>query len=380
MNTSWIIRSRRARVFPALAVVAAWGTMALIETGKSYSAAQADGGHPQFLRLLLFNLPWWAIWAALTFLVVVVTRRLPLDDARRTTAAIPAHLVVGASVALLHLLLSSFVYTEFFGARVQAPSGDELFRRWTNAFFVSNLTTYAMIVAAAYAVQFAQRYKASALRAAEASAQAERLERRVTEARLSALQRELNPHFLFNALNAVSGLVRRQENDRAVQMLARVGDLLRETLERGDAVESTIEAEMSLLGHYLDIEQTRFGSRLRVGIDVRADTRDALLPTFVLQPLVENAIRHGVARTNSGGFVSIEAFRENGILHVLVRNTGAPPAPADHSGSGQGVGLSNTRARLAELYNAQAGVDFSIDADGEATTRLWAPFHTVPVI
>jgi sensor histidine kinase YesM len=365
-------------VRPALIVLAAWSVMALIETAKSFSANQAGDGNRSFIDLLLFNMPWWYTWAVLTGLVALIAERLPVDDTRLAARALLAHLVAGCLIAGLHLVLVTTFYWNVFQPFLRAPTHGALLSSWANVYFVSNFITYACIAGVLYATQYAQRYRESALRTAAMATEAERLHRRATEARLHALQRELNPHFLFNALNAIAGLVRKQESAAAVQMLARLGDLLRETLARGEAVESTLEEEMTLLQHYIDIERARFGARLRVDVDVPADTRDALVPTFALQPLVENAIRHGVARSSVDGHVSIEAVRANGRVTVIVRNTGLPPggdAPPQ-----EGVGLSNTRSRLAQLYHGAGGLDFTIAPDGEATAMLSVPYHTDPVL
>lgn len=346
--------------------------MALIETAKSYSAQPPTEVARPFHHLLLFNIPWWYTWAALTGVVALVTWRLPVDNARLAIRALVAHVVAGSLVAGLHLVVVTTIYWNVFREYLRATSHGALLANWTNVYFVTNFITYACIAGVLYATQYARRYRESALRVAAMAADAERAQRRATEARLHALQRELNPHFLFNALNAISGLVRKQETGAAVQMLARLGDLLRETLARGDAVESTLDAEMELLGHYIDIERARFGDRLRVDIDMPPEVRTARVPTFALQPLVENAIHHGVARSSEGGRVSISAARSNGRVTITVRNTGIPrdgDARPD-----EGVGLTNTRERLAQLYNGRGGLDVRIAADGEATATLWVPY------
>ena len=140
------------------------------------------------------------------------------------------------------------------------------------------------------------RYRARTLEAARLSAQTARLRQGLVEAKLHSLQRELNPHFLFNSLNGVSGLIRRQESEAALTMLARVSDLLRATLERGGSLESRLDAELYLLNLYLEVERARFGPRLTIEYDISAGLEAALVPTLILQPLVENAVRHGVVR------------------------------------------------------------------------------------
>jgi two-component system LytT family sensor kinase len=187
------------------------------------------------------------------------------------------------------------------------------------------------------------------------------------------LRMELNPHFLYNALNAIAGLVRRQDGARAVEMLARLGTLLRLTLERDSGHEVTLGRELELLDLYLDIERTRFSDRLRVDLDVPAAMLEALVPAFVLQPLVENAIRHGIAPVPEPGWVRIAASAHGGTLAIEIADTG-PGVPAEASRS-QGVGLRNTRARLAQLYGGSAGLRLERGAAGGTIATLWLPFR-----
>jgi LytS/YehU family sensor histidine kinase len=200
----------------------------------------------------------------------------------------------------------------------------------------------------------------------------------MTEARLNALRMELHPHFLFNTLNAISGLVRRREIDAAVRMLARLGELLRVTLERGSVQQVPLERELSFLRLYLEIERIRFHDRLGVDFEVDPEVLDALVPTLILQPLVENAVRHGVARLSGPGRVGVRAARQDGKLILQVADTGAG-FQAGNGGTRLGVGLSNTRARLEQLYGADAAMMLDNGPAGGALVTVTLPYHEDPV-
>jgi glucose-6-phosphate-specific signal transduction histidine kinase len=204
---------------------------------------------------------------------------------------------------------------------------------------------------------------------------ASRAEALAHEARLRALRYQLQPHFLFNALNALSTLIVEQRTAEASRMVSRLADFLRLTLDGTDAEEVTLAEELEFARRYLDIEQVRFGARLRVHIDVRDDARPARVPSLVLQPLVENAIRHGVAPRKAGGAVTIEAHRDGDVLRLSVTNDGsalgaagvAPPHEAPSvipTENSNGIGLANTRARLAELYGSAHRIELCPLAEG----------------
>jgi len=168
--------------------------------------------------------------------------------------------------------------------------------------------------------------------------------------------------------------VRRQDGASAVEMLARLGTLLRLTLERDGGHEVTLGRELELLDLYLDIERTRFSDRLRVDLDVPAETLEAQVPAFVLQPLVENAIRYGIAPVLEPGWVRIAASARGGTLAIEIADTG--PGIAAEGARSHGVGLRNTRARLAQLYGASAGLRLEHGATGGTIATVWLPFRT----
>jgi signal transduction histidine kinase len=217
---------------------------------------------------------------------------------------------------------------------------------------------YTLIAAGALAAAYARESRERAVAAAQLQAQ-------LAEARLHALAAQLHPHMLFNALHAISALVR-PDPRRAEQLIARLSDLLRHALETGGSAETSLDEELGFVAKYLDIQQARYGDRLAVRYDVAPEARGARVPRLVLQPLVENAVQHGIARRAAGGTVTVAARVRGAELELLVRDDGAglpaaaPAGPAPPGGAGAaparaGVGLAITRARLRQLYgDAQA--------------------------
>jgi two-component system sensor histidine kinase AlgZ len=202
---------------------------------------------------------------------------------------------------------------------------------------------------------------------------AARMEQHMSEARLLALERELNPHFLFNTLNTVSGLIRSGDRDPAIAVITHLGDLLRATLDRGEEHEVTLRRELELLEPYIAIERERIGPRLNIDIDLDPDATNVLVPAMVLQPLVENAIRHGIAPTPGPGTVRILASVADGTLTLDIENTG-PAFPGREDDPGRGIGIRNTRDRLAHLYDDAASIEIgSARAGTGALVRMTIP-------
>ena len=208
-----------------------------------------------------------------------------------------------------------------------------------------------------------------ALRAAQ-------LESQLAQARLETLRAQLNPHFLFNALNTIAMLVRRNAGQEAIRGVVSLSELLRKVLAGTGAIEVALRDELGVIEHYLGIEQLRFGSRLKVRIAADPETLDALVPSLVLQPLVENAVRHGIAQSREGGTVEVRCRRANGSLIINVRdNCIGLPEGWDPLTSG-GIGLANTRERLLRLYQRDQRFDVRNAPDGGALATISIPFHT----
>jgi LytS/YehU family sensor histidine kinase len=228
------------------------------------------------------------------------------------------------------------------------------------------MMTYWGFIGLSHALDFHRESQDRALAAAQ-------LETMLAEAQLQALQRQLHPHFLFNTLHAISALMHR-DTEAADAMLARLSDLLRLTLERIGVQEVPLRDELEFIDKYLEIERTRFGERLRVSTAVQPETLDAAVPTLLLQPLVENAIRHGIAPKIGGGRLEVAARRDGASLVLTVRDDGAGLTKAKREALNTGVGLSNTRSRLEHLYRDRFRFEFAEPPGGGLIITIVLPF------
>jgi two-component system, LytTR family, sensor kinase len=283
---------------------------------------------------------WWS-WGLLAFGIVAVDARLPFS-ATQLRRRIAAHVVLSV------LFTSLFVYVftamlALLGLQGWSVVRDpHLFMNALRGMFLWNLLIYWVIAGGWQAYRYNQSYVSSELRSA-------RLERQFSEARLNVLRMQLNPHFLFNALNTISSQVERDPR-LARAMIEHLGDLLRLSLESKDKQEVPLAEEMEFLEHYVAIQKIRFGEHLKIEVAVTPEARTALVPSLFLQPLVENAIRHGVSRRASGGTVDISAVRVDGRVKIRVADDGMGlPAGWDLQKSA-GLGLSATRERIAGIY------------------------------
>jgi len=304
-------------------------------------------------RLLVLNLVYWYIPALLAPIIMAFALRHPFDRIRW-----PRQLALHVTAALSYSVVHT---TSMMGVRALLLMGQPLppdFPGWRNFALLTYLTqldwllmTYLFLIGLAYALAYRRESEARALNTSQ-------LETRLVEAQLQALQRQLHPHFLFNTLNTVSGLIR-TDPAAADTMIDRLGDLLRMTLHKSGIQEVSLKEELDVLGKYVEIERTRFGNRLTVEMRVQPETLDVQVPSLVLQPLVENAIRHGIAPNAGPGWIAVYALRDNDdlVLQVLDNGDGLPPDRL--MAMNRGVGLDNTRARLEHLYRDRFEFTFS---------------------
>ena len=349
------VEPRRARVWRA--ALAFWSLMGALESVTARVRGGLMGLPTGWGRAFVNNMPWWLLWGVLTPVAIALARRYPLDSLRWVRPAV-THLIAALVLSVVHLSIEAVIFTwtnSWFGLQLQLSK--QIYGFLLN-YLMLDLVTYALIVGAWTAYDYYRRSTQLALGLAEA--------------RMQALRSELNPHFFFNSLNAVSGLVRRGDNDAAVRMLARMGELLSATLDHQRGPEIPLREELSLLDRYLDIERVRFGERLTIDVAHDASADGALVPTFMLQPLVENAIRHGISRRSGRSRIEVSAHRENGSLLLAVRDTGEGLSQTEPR---EGIGLSNTRARLGELYGNSASLVLENAPGGGACVRVTLPFR-----
>jgi hypothetical protein len=358
----------------ALVAAGACLVVALLETVKDLVFAATEGRERTVFQALRAQLPWWILWMAFMPAVLALARRFRFDSPRWPVSA-GVHVLLGIVLSLAHGILYALTSHHVTGVVVPPTSGGPV-RFFLSRYLFTDILTYAATIGAYWSVEYFSHFRLSSLAAARSEARAARLQLRLADARIHALRMELNPHFLFNALNSVAGLVRRREHDAAVDMLARLGELLRTTLDRNMPPEVTLAEELALLRRFLDIELVRFGDRLRVVWEIEAEAYDAFVPPLILQPLVENALRHGIARRSGAGLLHVSARRAGLSLELAVRDSGEGLTTPGGRPPREGIGLQNTRARLEELYGeGTTSVELANVQGGGARTRLLLPFH-----
>jgi two-component system, LytTR family, sensor kinase len=316
------------------------------------------------------------LWAVCTPLIFWLSSRFN-PDRRRWLVSAPLLLLIGLGIAIAVSMILDFARHEIFevasrrGGRAMFSPMRELGR----LHFLNQLTVYIGVLAAGFAREYFVRDQVNERQAVELQAQAARLEAQLAGARLDALRMQINPHFLFNTLHAVSALVERDPAG-VRKMIARLSELLRHTIDSQAADEVPLRDELAFLRRYIDIMEIRFQGRLRVRIDAGDDTLEALVPDLILQPIVENALEHGASRVEGIGEIVIGARRDvsdNGDRVVLsVRDNGPGLSGTPESG----VGLANTRARLAQLYGDAGELTLSPAPEGGTIATITIPFHT----
>lgn len=353
------------RHVPALAMQAAWLLLSSSLVGLVFALPRLAGATPRWAILLSSLADWWS-WALLLPVILLVDARLPLHTGslgRRLALHVPLGLAATALYAYLDATMQALVGT--------GPWTDVVSRipaqRWLGGGFLWSLIIYLLIVGGWQAVMANRAYLGAQL-------QMSRLERNFSEARLNALRMQLDPHFLFNALNTISAQVTRSPA-QARRMIEQLGELLRLSLEPDNRREVRLEEELGFLGHYVAIQQVRFGDQLQVTLDIADATRGLRVPSLILQPLVENAIRHGLAPRLGGGWVHISAERIDGSLRLIVDDNGVG-LPADFATKATGLGLGITHERIT-LWRAGEGATLSVGprAGGGTRVEIRLPAH-----
>ena len=385
--------THRIALAPRWASIAAiWGGIGLFDATQTVVSMKAMGMRHAWVELFAFQFLNWLPWAlatpALMRLSVLVPLRLRwLREGRRSAEALRAWGLHGASWlavtlgASLWVALSEHLLNPWNPDAPAQPVG-QLFLAHVYARLLSSLFVYYCIVTASRVLEANERLAAQ--RAASAD-----LARQLAQAQLDALRHQVEPHFLFNALNAIAGLVREHRSELAVETIARVSEFLRHTLHGAATQEVSLEEELHFARMYLDIQKLRFGERLSLRLDVAPALGHVLVPRLILQPLVENAIKHGIARRAQAGSVELRAERTSTGLVISLYNDGPVMARGEmretaandsadgevgalvnHEGRRSGsIGLSNVRDRLRGLYGADAALDVAnVDDRGVLVT------------
>lgn len=347
-----------------------WTGFALFFTSQSYMFQARSAGTIEW-KGPLFN---WLLgsytWFALTPLILKLSNSFPLQRGK-LLRSVGIHSLAAPFVNIISIVIFVIARGLILGSLLETRSLFESVRNFAIAEFHGGLLLYWVIIGISQAMDYYRRYRDRELLASN-------LETRLVEAQLDALRMQLHPHFLFNALNSISVLMRR-DVDAADRMLLQLSSLLRVTLARSAAHEIKLKQELEILERYLEIEQIRFQDRLTVRMQVDPSALDALVPQLFFQPLVENAIRHGIADREVGGVIDIRAEHRNGMVHLQVRDNG-PGLNISRGNLIEGVGLSNTRSRLEYLYGSSSRFEVCNAEEGGLIVAAAIPFHTETII
>jgi signal transduction histidine kinase len=359
-------RAGSARIRQILFILAAWTAAGLFFGSQLYSLWPVAAGRTiSWGRALAVNVPFYYLWALLTPVVIRLARRFPLTRGR-WGASLAAHVPLSFALTALQLIAANALLfpADFLPVRGRALTAMTDFFRMN---YHANLLTYWVVVGLVWAYDVSKSVHQRELVASE-------LKRRVVEAELSALQAQLQPHFVFNTLHAIAALIARHP-ESAERMIVDLADFLRLTLQNARKDTVPLFEELDFLRRYVRIEETRLLDRLQVEIDVDEETLEAEVPNLILQPLVENAIRHGIAPRPGPGRVEVFARRDGDRLVVEVKDDGRG-LPAGRP-LREGIGVSNARERLHHLYGEAGTLSLTPLPKGVSVT-LTLPFRKVP--
>ena len=349
-----------------------WALFSFLNANQVYfEMLHKPGMHHSWWRIVFWQLAVWWVWGGLTPVVLGLGRRVTGANAswlRGLLIHLPFSLLlpaahVAASTELRILIQPFDVWSDTRPFLAQF-SGE------LRSLFLFDFFVYWAVLGVGHAFDYRERFRERESAASELKAQ-------LAQARLEALKMQLHPHFLFNTLHTISGLVRAGDRRPAVNMIAGLSELLRRALDSADEQEVALREELKFAELYLDIQLVRFSDRLTVRTDIAPETLDALVPNMLLQPLVENAIRHGVSPRETPGTISISAYRSDHSLHVEVSDDGPGLQSGWRLGEGGGIGLANTAERLKRLYGPDHRFELRnvVGAGGGVTASVVLPFR-----
>jgi signal transduction histidine kinase len=347
-------------------IVSGWAFLGLVLTIELYFNGRANGMEVSFVDLAVSQLGRALMWAILVPVILQLRAKVPLRSGRWLGG-------IGFHLAMSFLLMATYYLGRLWSYSLLFHPKMETGGFWKEAllgFYGHNLVDMAYywgVLAFGHGLEIYQKYKDQELRAAQ-------LEARLVETELKALREQLRPHFLFNTLNTVAVLVREDKKDEAVALLAHLGALLRLSLDPERSHEVPLREEMGYLERYLEIQRARFTDRLTVVIDVEPEALSARIPNLLLQPIVENAILHGISPKAGPGRIEVSGRVADGRLHLEVRDDG--PGLPSGAREKDGIGLSNTRERLAKIYGSGGELTLTSVPGGGVAVHIAIPCRT----
>ena len=350
-------------------IVGIWIFIGLVFTLQGYFTSFRSERPVKLVDSFYLQMTWSIVWALATPLVLLAASRLPIER-NNWVPSVLLHIPICLVLSVVVTALGRVLIWLNFGYRVGRPLTLESVTNFVVANFSEGIGIYLLIAVTSYAFSFYRRFREGQIRTFQ-------LEAQLSQAQLHALKMQLHPHFLFNTLHSISALLNKHPQS-ARKMITRLGDFLRLTLENSGAQEVTLQKEMEFLTCYLEIERIRFQDRLVTRLDIDDNTLDAKVPNLILQPIVENAIRHGIAPRSAPGLIEIEAKQRGTALRIQVRDNG--PGISQHRTSEnlleKGLGLTNTETRLERLYGTDHLFDLRNNPEGGLIVTLEIPFHS----
>lgn len=343
-----------------------WLALALFDATKTVGVMRSEGMHHNWPVLFAIEALGWLPWAVATWFIIALVRYLRAAP-RALAWGLHVLMALGANAAFAAWTTFLVVTFRPFGPDFPARA----FPHFLSGFTEDLLTTIVFYVLILTINSFFE----SRERLAQHNMELAQLNEQLAQAQLSALRRQIEPHFLFNALNSIAGLIRERQSGEAIATLVTLSDFLRRTISASNRQEVPLSEELDFVRQYLATQKVRFAERLQLSVDVPTELRDAAIPNLILQPLVENAIKHGIAKRQDGGSVRIAALSQDCRLHISVSNDGPALAPGWEA-IATGVGLTNVRARLKALYGDAASCVMKTRTGGGVEVAITVPLRT----
>lgn len=347
-----------------------WTLFSFLNANQVYfEMLHKPGMHHSWWRIVFWQLVVWYAWGCMTPVILGLGRRAAGKEAHWLRGLL-VHTPMSLVVPAVHVAAATYLrmLIQPFDVWSDTRPFLEQYRGELSSLFLFDFFVYWAVLGAGYAFDYRERYRERESDAAELRAQ-------LAQARLEALKVQLHPHFLFNTLHAISGLVRGGERQSAVNMIAGLSELLRRALDSADEQEVLLREEVKFVELYLDIQKVRFSDRLTVRMDVAPEALDALVPNMILQPLVENAVRHGVSPAETPGLIVVSAYRADRMLHVEVADDGPGLQSGWRIEDSEGIGLANTVERLKRLYGSDHRFELRNGEGLGVTASVVIPFR-----
>jgi two-component system LytT family sensor kinase len=351
-------------------IASIWLGIAVFSAVQYVLVMRAERMHHSWTRLFATLLLSWLIWVLATPLVLRLGQKYPPAEFKPLSTWF-IHIAACAMIGLVSAAWEALLL-ELLNPMLKSPPPGPFRSLWLDTLYnevLLYLSLYAALLAISYILESKERLVRQQIETA-------RLNEQFSKAQLDALRRQIEPHFLFNALHAIAGLVREKRNDAAVTMIAGLSEFLRKVVDTSDRHEVPLGEEVQFLQKYLEIQKVRFVERLQSSVDVPEELFTAQVPSLILQPIVENSIKHGIAKEARGGWIRVTAIRSDGRLTLRVYNDG-PSLPTDWKSTQSGIGIANLRSRLRAMYGDAFEVSLRNHAAG-VEVLISVPFRESP--